>query len=51
MKDLLGVKKSAFADLLIVDNDPLKNLKLLCNDDESISGIISNGILIKNELN
>ena len=52
MKDLLGViKKGAFADLLIVDGNPLENLNLLCNEGKSISGIISNGRFIKNEIN
>ena len=39
------------ADILVVDGDPLENLSLLCNDGESISGIIANGIIIKNEIN
>ena len=50
MKNLLGVIKSgAYADLIIVDGDPLKELGLLCNDGESISGVISNGKFIKKE--
>jgi imidazolonepropionase-like amidohydrolase len=50
MENLLGVIKSgAYADLIIVDGDPLKELGLLCNDGESISGVISNGKFIKKE--
>ena len=43
MKNLLVVIKSgAYADLIIVDGNPLKELSLLCNEGESISGVIAN---------
>ena len=51
IKDLMGViKKGAYADLLVIDGDPLENLNLICNDVESLSGIIANGVIIKNEI-
>ena len=51
MKNLLGVIKSgAYADLIVVDGNPLDELGLLCNEGESISGIIANGEFIKDKI-
>jgi len=51
MKNLLGVIKSgAYADLIVVDGNPLDELGLLCNEGESISGIIANGKFIKDKI-
>ena len=40
----------AFANLIIVDGNPLKELSLLCNEDDSISGIIAIGDFIKDKI-
>ena len=51
MKNLLRViKTEAYADLIIVDGNPLKELSLLCNEGESISGVIANGKFIKDNI-
>ena len=51
MKNLLRVIKSeAYADLIIVDGNPLKELSLLSNEGESISGVIANGKFIKDKI-
>ena len=51
MKDKLGVIKSgAFADLLVIDGNPLDDIKLLTEQGKHIKLIIKNGLCVKNEL-
>jgi imidazolonepropionase-like amidohydrolase len=51
MPDKLGVvKPGAFADLLVVDGDPLRNLELLTGQGENLSVIMKAGRFHKNRL-
>jgi imidazolonepropionase-like amidohydrolase len=51
MEDKLGcLKAGAFADLLIVDGNPLKDLKLLQGQGQHLSMIMKDGRLHKNRL-
>jgi imidazolonepropionase-like amidohydrolase len=51
MEDKLGcLKPGAFADLLVVDGDPLKNLKLLQEQGQHLSVIMKGGRFHKNRL-
>ena len=51
MEDKLGcLKPGAFADLLVVDGDPLTNLKLLQEEGRHLSIIMKNGRFHKNRL-
>src|SRR5437764_4296671 len=51
MPDKLGVVKSeAFADLLVVDGDPIANLELLTGQGENLSVIMKAGRFHKNRL-
>ena len=44
------LKPGAFADLLVVDGDPLKNLKLLAGEGQHLSVIMKGGRFHKNRL-
>ncbi|MDR3509344.1 MAG: amidohydrolase family protein [Caulobacteraceae bacterium] len=48
--DLGEVRRGAYADLLIVDGDPLRNLDLLARPHETLMGIISRGEVIRDRL-
>ena len=51
MVDKLGcVKAGAFADLLVVDGNPLKDLKLLQDQGQHLSVIMKGGRFYKNRL-
>ncbi len=51
MPDKLGVlKPGAFADILVVEGDPLKNLELLTGQGENLSVIMKAGRFHKNRL-
>ena len=51
MEDKLGtLKAGAFADILLVNGDPLKNLDLLQNQGRNLSVIMKGGQFHKNEL-
>jgi imidazolonepropionase-like amidohydrolase len=51
MPDKLGVvEPGAFADILVVDGDPLKNLELLTGQGENLSVIMKAGRFHKNRL-
>ncbi|SFZ85644.1 Imidazolonepropionase [Devosia enhydra] len=51
MVDKLGViKPGAFADLLVIDGNPLEDLKLFQNDGQHMAAIIKEGQFIKNTL-
>ena len=51
MEGKLGcLKAGAFADLLVVDGDPLKNLKLLTDQGRHLSVIMKGGRFHKNRL-
>jgi imidazolonepropionase-like amidohydrolase len=51
MKGKLGcVAPDAFADLIVVDGDPTKDVGLLAQDGRALSLIMRNGELVKNEL-
>jgi imidazolonepropionase-like amidohydrolase len=50
-KDRLGcVKPDAFADLLVVDGDPLKDIGLLAKDGRHLRLIMRGGEIVRNEL-
>lgn len=52
MKGKLGcVAPDAFADLIVVDGDPTKDIGLLAQDGRALSLIMRNGELVKNRLN
>jgi imidazolonepropionase-like amidohydrolase len=52
MKGKLGcVAPDAFADLIVVNGDPTKDIGLLAQDGRALSLIMRNGDLVKNELN
>jgi len=51
MKGKLGcVAPDAFADLIVVNGDPTKDIGLLAQDGRALSLIMRNGELVKNEL-
>lgn len=51
LKDKLGcVAPDAYADLLVVDGDPLENIQLLAADGHHLKLIMRAGELVKNEL-
>jgi imidazolonepropionase-like amidohydrolase len=51
MKGKLGcVAPDAFADLIVVDGDPTKDIGLLAQDGRALSMIMRNGELVKNKL-
>ncbi|MNR47355.1 hypothetical protein D3C85_1664470 [compost metagenome] len=44
----LGViAKGAIADLLIVDGDPLENIRVLCGQGEGIRAVMKNGEFVR----
>jgi imidazolonepropionase-like amidohydrolase len=45
------VAPGAFADLIVVKGDPLKDLKLLTGQGRHMPLIVKGGDLVKNELN
>lgn len=51
MKDRIGViKEGALADLLVIDGNPLEDIKLLTEDGAFMPAIMKEGALIKDEL-
>ena len=51
MEDRLGcLKAGAFADLLVIDGNPLKDLKLFQEQGKHLSMIMKGGRFYKNEL-
>ena len=51
MEGKLGcLKPGAFADLLLVNGNPLKNLKLFQEEGKHLSMIMKNGRIYKNAL-
>ncbi|HJO92565.1 MAG TPA: amidohydrolase family protein [Victivallales bacterium] len=51
MENKLGIiKKDAFADLIVVSGNPLKNISLFTENGKNILMIIKDGKIIKNEL-
>lgn len=50
-KGKIGViAEGAYADLLVVDGNPLVNLKVMLNPKENLKFIMKNGVIYKNEL-
>jgi imidazolonepropionase-like amidohydrolase len=48
----LGVIKSgAYADLLLVDGNPLEDISILTNPEENLDLIMKNGEIFKNTIN
>jgi imidazolonepropionase-like amidohydrolase len=45
------LKAGAFADLIVVDGDPLKNLELFLGEGQHLSAIMKGGVFHKNRLN
>jgi imidazolonepropionase-like amidohydrolase len=51
MEDRIGcVRPGAFADLIVVDGDPLKDINLVAADGKKLSLIMRDGEMIKNRL-
>jgi len=51
MKDKLGViAPGAYADLLVVDGDPLTDLRVMTDPRRDLKVIMKDGVLYKNEL-
>ncbi len=44
------IEVGAIADVLLVDGDPLKDIKLLADPDTSLKVIVKGGTIIKNAL-
>ena len=44
------VEEGALADLLLVDGDPLENIKLVADPDKNFLVIMKDGIIYKNTL-
>ncbi len=44
------IEVGAIADVLLVDGDPLKDIKLLADPDTSLKVIVKDGTIIKNAL-
>ena len=44
------VAEGAFADLLVVDGDPLKDINLIAADGKKLKAIVRNGEVVKNSL-
>jgi imidazolonepropionase-like amidohydrolase len=45
------LKAGAFADLIVVDGDPLKNMELFLGEGQHLSAIMKGGVFHKNRLN
>jgi len=46
MPGLLGtIREGAFADLLVVDGDPLKDVRILCRPDENLLLVMKDGVI------
>jgi imidazolonepropionase-like amidohydrolase len=51
MKGKLGVVAAgAYADLLVVDGDPLKDIRVLTGQGERIAGVMKNGAWVREKL-
>ena len=51
MKDKIGViKENAFADLIILNGDPLKNINVFYDTNKNVRFILKDGQIIKNLL-
>jgi len=44
------VQEGAYADLILVDGNPLQNLDLVANPDKNFTVIMKNGKIYKNTL-
>jgi imidazolonepropionase-like amidohydrolase len=44
------VKAGAFADLIVVDGDPLKDINLVAADGKKLPVIVRDGEVVKNKL-
>ena len=44
------IEEGAYADVLVVDGNPLKDLKILEDHENSLFLIVKNGIIFKNKL-
>jgi predicted acylesterase/phospholipase RssA len=48
---LLGtIREGAFADLLVVDGDPLKDVRILCRPDENLLLVMKDGVIYSDRL-
>jgi imidazolonepropionase-like amidohydrolase len=45
------IAAGAYADLLIVDGDPLTDLRVMLDPEKNLKFIMKDGIIYKNELN
>ena len=44
------IKAGAYADLIIIDGNPLEDINLLTTPDETFDVIMKDGVIYKNEL-
>jgi imidazolonepropionase-like amidohydrolase len=52
MKNKIGIiKENAFADLIILNDNPLKNINVFSNPNQNVKFILKDGEIIKNILN
>ena len=45
------ISEGAYADMILVDGNPLENIKLIANPDKNFLLIIKDGVVYKNNLN
>jgi hypothetical protein len=45
------ISEGAYADMILVDGNPLENIKLIANPEKNFSLIMKNGVVYKNNLN
>lgn len=45
------IEKGALADLLLVDGNPLENIKLIADPENNFKLIMKDGVIYKNTLN
>src|SRR5262249_11533635 len=51
MPGLLGtIRPGAFADLLVLDGDPLRDARVLCNPDQNLKLVMKDGVVYSDRL-
>ena len=45
------ISEGAYADMILVDRNPLENIKLIANPDKNFLLIMKDGVVYKNNLN
>jgi imidazolonepropionase-like amidohydrolase len=47
---LAAIEGAAFADILLFQGDPVKDISILLNPDNSLELIVKDGVIYKNQL-